>query len=112
MGGRVQQPAKSLWRTGLWLDSQLDPQVGEEELWVDDEHNLVLNAQGYSYWLGLVVAPEVVEEMKVFQEDDHQANSCVVSDSAGNRHGSSLLASRSCVRIFRKNCALQLVNFS
>ena len=82
MGGRVLQPAKSLWRTGLWLDSQLDPQVDEEELWVDDEHNLVLNAQGYSYWLGLVVAPEVVEELEVFQEDDHQANSCVVSDSA------------------------------
>ena len=56
LGGRVQQSAKSLWRTGLWPDhdhvlSQLDPRV-----------DLVLNAQGYSYqaglWLDLVVAPE------------------------------------------------------
>ena len=42
LGVRVQQPAKSLWKTGLWLDhdhvlSQLDPQVDEEELKVVDE---------------------------------------------------------------------------
>ena len=74
LGGRVLQPAKSLWRTGLWLDSQLDPQVDEEELWVDDEHNLVLNAQGYSYlvqFLPLVLLQVLNDDEELEAVDEH-----------------------------------------